>query len=71
MVEGGATLARALLDAEQVDRVVFYLAAKLGAGSGLGAFDGEFRTIGDAVPLTIVAVDRIGHDVRLEAKVGR
>jgi diaminohydroxyphosphoribosylaminopyrimidine deaminase/5-amino-6-(5-phosphoribosylamino)uracil reductase len=71
MVEGGATLARALLDTGHVDRIVFYLAAKIGAGSGLAAFGGEFKTIGDAVPLTIMAVDRIGHDVRVEAKVGR
>jgi diaminohydroxyphosphoribosylaminopyrimidine deaminase/5-amino-6-(5-phosphoribosylamino)uracil reductase len=70
MVEGGATLARALIEAGHVDRIVLYLAAKIGAGVGLGAFAGEFKTISDAIELSIVAVDRIGEDIRVEAKVG-
>lgn len=70
LVEGGASLAKALVVGGHVDRIVFYLAAKLGLGRGLGAFAGEFNTIADALPLEIVAVDRIGQDVRIETKVG-
>jgi diaminohydroxyphosphoribosylaminopyrimidine deaminase/5-amino-6-(5-phosphoribosylamino)uracil reductase len=70
LVEGGATLAAALVDGGHVDRIVFYLAAKVGVGQGIGAFGGEFRTITDAVPLHIETVDRIGADVRIQARVG-
>ena len=70
LVEGGATLASALLDAGLVDRIVFYLAAKVGVGQGIGAFAGEFKTITDAVPLHIESVDRVGADVRIQARVG-
>lgn len=70
MVEGGAKLGKALIDGGHVDRIVFYLAAKIGAGSGIAAFGGDFKTIGDAVSLSIIAVDRVGEDIRVEAKVG-
>ncbi len=70
LVEGGASLAKALVVGGYVDRIVFYLAAKLGLGRGLGAFAGEFETIGNALPLEIVAVDQVGQDVRIETKVG-
>ncbi|MCP4968269.1 MAG: bifunctional diaminohydroxyphosphoribosylaminopyrimidine deaminase/5-amino-6-(5-phosphoribosylamino)uracil reductase RibD [bacterium] len=70
LVEGGATLASALVEGGHVDRIVFYLAAKLGVGQGIGAFAGEFKTITDAVPLLIETVDRIGTDLRIQAKVG-
>lgn len=71
MVEGGATLARSLVDGRHVDRIVLYLAAKIGAGAGVAAFAGAFETIQDAVPLSILSVDRVGEDLRVEAKVGR
>ncbi len=70
LVEGGATLAAELVRAGHVDRIVFYLAAKLGLGQGIGAFAGEFKTITEAVPLFIESVDRIGFDIRIETRVG-
>jgi diaminohydroxyphosphoribosylaminopyrimidine deaminase/5-amino-6-(5-phosphoribosylamino)uracil reductase len=69
LVEGGARLAAELLRGGHVDRIVFYLAAKLGVGRGLGAFAGEFTTISEALRVEIVDVRRIGQDVRIEAEV--
>jgi diaminohydroxyphosphoribosylaminopyrimidine deaminase/5-amino-6-(5-phosphoribosylamino)uracil reductase len=70
LVEGGATLAGTMVRNGLVDRIVFYLAAKLGVGQGLGAFGGEFATIGDAVPLQIEEVTRVGDDLRVETLIG-
>ncbi|MCP3996162.1 MAG: bifunctional diaminohydroxyphosphoribosylaminopyrimidine deaminase/5-amino-6-(5-phosphoribosylamino)uracil reductase RibD [bacterium] len=70
LVEGGATLAGNLVRNGLVDRIVFYLAAKLGAGRGLGAFGGEFATIGEAVPVSIDEVTRVGDDLRVETWIG-
>ena len=70
MVEGGATLAAAMLRGGLVDRIVWYLAAKLGVGRGIGAFAGSFRTLADAVPTEFESVSRIGEDIKIEAKVG-
>jgi diaminohydroxyphosphoribosylaminopyrimidine deaminase/5-amino-6-(5-phosphoribosylamino)uracil reductase len=70
LVEGGATLATHLVRGGHVNRIVFYLAAKLGLGSGLGAFAGSFATIADAIPVEIVGVERVGDDVRIEVEVG-
>jgi len=65
MVEGGPTLAAALLAGGMVDRLVLYLASSLGGGTGRPAFGGTFATLGDAVPLEITAVSRIGPDLRV------
>jgi len=70
MVEGGATLASELVRAGYVDRIVWYLASKLGVGGGLGAFAGVFKTISAAVPITFLSVSRLGGDIKIEAKVG-
>ena len=70
MVEGGATLASALVRGRHVDRVVWYLAPKLGVGSGLGAFAGVFGTLTDAIPTEFESVSRVGSDIKIEAKVG-
>lgn len=70
LVEGGASLAAQLVRGGHVDRIVFYLAAKLGLGRGLGAFAGEFATISEATSVEIVDVRRVGRDVRIEAEVG-
>ena len=65
MVEGGPTLAGALLGGGMVDRVILYLAARLGGGTGRPAFGGTFATLSDAVPLEITSVSRIGPDLRV------
>ena len=70
LVEGGATLASGLLRGGHVDRIVFYLAAKLAIGHGLGAFAGEFATVGEAQAVRIVDVTRIGEDLRVDVEVG-
>ncbi|MBU1226473.1 MAG: RibD family protein, partial [Actinobacteria bacterium] len=65
MVEGGPTLAAALLREGLVDRLVVYLAARLGGGVGRPAFEGRFATLGDSVEVEIVDVVRLGADVRV------
>jgi len=65
MVEGGPTLAAALLAGGMVDRLVLYLAAKLGGGTGRPVFGGTFATLIDAVPVEITSVSRIGPDLRV------
>lgn len=70
LVEGGATLASALLRGGHVDRIVLYLAAKLAMGRGLGAFAGEFGTVDDAQAIRIGAVTRLGEDLRIDVEVG-
>ena len=67
LVEGGATLGRALLDANLVDHLVVYLAASLAGGSGRPMFDGIFRTLHAVTPLEIVSVRRVGPDLRIDA----
>ncbi len=71
LVEGGPTLAGALVAADLVDEVVTYLApALLGAGpSALGP--AGVATIAEAVRLTVTDLARVGPDVRLEAQVLR
>jgi diaminohydroxyphosphoribosylaminopyrimidine deaminase/5-amino-6-(5-phosphoribosylamino)uracil reductase len=70
MVEGGPTLAGALLRAGLVDRGVFYVAGMLGAGTGRPGIAGTFATLADAIPLEITGVERIGNDVRIEFTPG-
>lgn len=69
LVEGGATVARSFWADDLVDRGVFYLGAKIAGGAGRPVLDGPFATIGEAREVTIVAVDRLGGDVRLEFDV--
>jgi len=73
LLEGGATLAWSFVRDRLVDRVVLYLAPKLIGGSeapGILMGDG-FAPIGDAATLRIVAVERLGGDLRVEADVHR
>ena len=71
LVEGGATLAWSLVRDGLVDRVVVYVAPKLvGGADAPGALGGEgFGSIGQALDLSIYAVERIGEDLRVEADV--
>jgi diaminohydroxyphosphoribosylaminopyrimidine deaminase/5-amino-6-(5-phosphoribosylamino)uracil reductase len=73
LLEGGATLAWSFVRDRLVDRVVLYLAPKLIGGSeapGILMGDG-FAPIADAAALRIVAVERLGGDLRVEADVHR
>lgn len=71
MVEGGPAVASDFLRAKAVDRIVWYVGAKLAIGGGLPALSGVFETIGDATNLTITDVEQIGPDVRISAIIDR
>lgn len=66
LVEGGATLARALWDARLIDRGVTYLGGRVAGGSGLAMFSGHWETFDDAAVVSVADVRRVGADVRLE-----
>jgi diaminohydroxyphosphoribosylaminopyrimidine deaminase / 5-amino-6-(5-phosphoribosylamino)uracil reductase len=68
MVEGGATVAAAFHRAGLVDRYVVYIAPALfGGDDARGLFTGPgAATIDDLWRGRLVAVDRIGEDLRLE-----
>ncbi len=70
VVEGGPTLAGRLLDRGLVDRLVVYLAAKLGGGVGRPVVDGVFSTMAAAHPLRLLEATRLGEDIRVTAAVG-
>jgi len=69
LVEGGPTLARAMLIDQLVDRIVVYVGALLAGGAGLAPFGGAFRTIADAKGLVITDVTRLGPDLRIDAEL--
>ncbi len=68
LVEGGPTLARSMLAAGAVDRLVLYLAGRLAGGLGRPLFDGVFATLGDARDLHIDQAIAIGGDLRIVAR---
>jgi diaminohydroxyphosphoribosylaminopyrimidine deaminase/5-amino-6-(5-phosphoribosylamino)uracil reductase len=65
LVEGGATLATALMGARLVDSGVLYLGAKLAAGIGRGLFAVPWFTLEDAIDVDITEVERLGPDLRV------
>ncbi|MGI8664594.1 MAG: bifunctional diaminohydroxyphosphoribosylaminopyrimidine deaminase/5-amino-6-(5-phosphoribosylamino)uracil reductase RibD [Jatrophihabitans sp.] len=68
LLEGGPTLAGAFLEAGLIDEVVAYLAPKLlGAGPSV-LQDAGITTISDVVSLEVVAVERLGDDVKITAR---
>ena len=71
LVEGGAVLNQALLDAGLVDRVMVFLAPKLlGGNDGKGMFQGPgVQRLVDAVALQDVRVSRCGADILVEGEV--
>lgn len=70
LVEAGPSLSRSFLDANAVDTIVWYLGAKLAAGTGHPAIGGTFDTLTDAVDLTISDVTWFGPDLRITATRG-
>jgi diaminohydroxyphosphoribosylaminopyrimidine deaminase / 5-amino-6-(5-phosphoribosylamino)uracil reductase len=64
LLEGGATLASSFLRAGLVDKLLVFVAPKVG-GSGPRFVD----TLSDAVPLTRLSARRVGEDVLLTAYV--
>jgi diaminohydroxyphosphoribosylaminopyrimidine deaminase / 5-amino-6-(5-phosphoribosylamino)uracil reductase len=73
LIEGGPTLAWSAVAEGIVDKVVLYLAPKLIGGTAApGILGGEgLESIGDAIDLEVVEVDRVGRDVKVEAYVHR
>lgn len=70
-VEGGAALAASLVDAGCADALEVFLAPKL-IGPGRGLFEGlAVTSIDQAALLTIDAVDRVGDDLHVRARVRR
>lgn len=75
LVEGGAEVARSLLEAGQVDRLVLFLAPKI-AGGGLSWLPGKGPArMADSLPVEELHVRRVGRDLlvtgRLAAKGDR
>ena len=67
MVEGGATLHGALLDAQLVDRVVAYVAPALLGPEGAPALPlAGVMTLADARRFTVTSVAQLADDVRLD-----
>ncbi|MDP8955427.1 MAG: bifunctional diaminohydroxyphosphoribosylaminopyrimidine deaminase/5-amino-6-(5-phosphoribosylamino)uracil reductase RibD [Actinomycetota bacterium] len=71
LIEGGSTLAWAVVEAGLADGVVFYLAPKLiGGDQAPGIMGGTgVSNIAEAIPLSIVEVRRIGGDLKVVADV--
>lgn len=72
-VEAGARLNGALLRAGLIDELVVYLAGAVLGDPARGMFDigAPLDSLADRVELDFTAVDRIGDDVRLVARVRR
>ena len=67
LVEGGPTLARSFVTSGTVDSFVWYVAAKLAAGTGFPAIAGRFESIAEALDLIVVDVQMVGPDIRVTA----
>jgi diaminohydroxyphosphoribosylaminopyrimidine deaminase/5-amino-6-(5-phosphoribosylamino)uracil reductase len=70
LLEGGAELNASAVREKLVDRFLFFLAPKIAGGAkapGLIAGDGV-RRMGEAMPLEVVRVRRIGPDLLVEAR---
>ncbi|MBO0893473.1 MAG: dihydrofolate reductase family protein, partial [Acidimicrobiales bacterium] len=72
LVEGGARVAHAFHAAGLVDRYVFYLApVLLGGSDGLGMLEGPgASSLAEAMRGTLVRVDRLGEDLKVELAPG-
>ena len=71
MIEGGPSIAASFLAAGVVDQIVWYIGAKLAAGTGIPALPGDFATMADATDITIDHVDRVGPDVKISATISK
>jgi diaminohydroxyphosphoribosylaminopyrimidine deaminase / 5-amino-6-(5-phosphoribosylamino)uracil reductase len=73
LVEGGPTIAWEFVHRNLLDRVVLYLAPVLvGGREALGILQGDgVPSIGEALPLEIEEVARVGRDLKVVARVHR
>lgn len=69
LLETGATLAGAMLSAGLIDEILLYLAPHLMGDSGRGLFHlPAMTTMAERMALEIVAVRRVGMDLRVQAR---
>ncbi len=68
LVEGGAQVHGALIDARIVDRVAIFLAPKL-LGAGVAIAQGRGASVAEALPLGPLAVQSLGADLLVRADV--
>jgi diaminohydroxyphosphoribosylaminopyrimidine deaminase/5-amino-6-(5-phosphoribosylamino)uracil reductase len=72
LLEGGPTLAMSFLRADLIDRIVGYTAPTLIGGGGLSALGGDGApSIDKAWRWRIDSIDRLGDDLRIEARPRR
>jgi diaminohydroxyphosphoribosylaminopyrimidine deaminase/5-amino-6-(5-phosphoribosylamino)uracil reductase len=72
LVEGGGELAAALLRADRVDEIHWIQAPKLiGSDGRAGIGPLSLERLSDAVALEDIAIQRLGEDVHIQAKVRR
>jgi len=67
LVEGGPKLASSLLSENLVDRMVFYLGARVAGGAGKTVFAGRFANLSQSRRVHITHVSMVGPDVKIEA----
>ena len=66
LVEGGSRLFRSLLEADLMDRAVFYYGLMLGGGVGAPLFRGRWSTLADARVVRAGVGRRLGESIRLD-----
>jgi diaminohydroxyphosphoribosylaminopyrimidine deaminase/5-amino-6-(5-phosphoribosylamino)uracil reductase len=71
LLEGGPTLAWSAVEERLVDTIVLYLSPKLlGGRDAPTVLEGRgFAPIGQALPMRIRSIERVGEDLRVEADV--
>ncbi len=69
MIEGGPSVAASFLAAGVVDRIVWYVGAKLAGGTGIPALPGGFATMEEVTDIMIEHVERVGPDVKISATI--
>ena len=67
LVEGGSRLFRSLLEADLIDRAVFYYGPLLAGGAGAPLFSGRWSTLADARVVRAAGTGhRLGESIRLD-----
>ncbi len=70
LLEGGGTLAAAMLKGELIDRVMFFVAPKLVGGSGKSLFCGSgSSSIDEAINIADMKISKVGQDILVEGEV--
>ncbi|MEN8041092.1 MAG: bifunctional diaminohydroxyphosphoribosylaminopyrimidine deaminase/5-amino-6-(5-phosphoribosylamino)uracil reductase RibD [Actinomycetota bacterium] len=71
MIEGGPSIAASFLEAGVVDQIIWYVAAKLAAGTGTPALSGHFATISDITDLSFTNIEHVGPDIKITATINK